>query len=158
VGDGSYSTSGFMAMGTGKLGLGMLAASAVGSSVGNARARRRAAEAATPMWRPVDQGGVHVSLHGFYLTDGHHGFRRFGWHHIVQASVVEPGCLHFHATTDEGPADFLLRSDWAELAFVLWALARNPHHPQLLARSWIDPAFPARCQQHGYAPPTLELG
>jgi hypothetical protein len=158
AGDGSYMTSSFIAGGTGVFGLGLLAATAIGSSARNARAKRNAAADAADRWRPVDAGTVHVSYFGFYLTDGQCGFRRFGWHDLVQASVTEVGGMHFHAATSGGgSSDFFLRSDWAELLFVMWAMYRNQHHPQLIGGSWLDAGFLARCRQNGYRPPPLQL-
>jgi hypothetical protein len=140
LGDGSWSTSSFIAGGTGAVGMGMLVGSAIGNYNSRNRARRQAAANAALAWRPVDTGQVHVSDYGIYLTRGHHGIRRYRWTSITEADLHQPGVVFYNANTTDGPVQYLLRSDWAELIFAFWCLARNPNHPRFIADTWIDRA------------------
>lgn len=135
-GDGTWSHAGGFAAGTGPIGIGLAVGSLIGNSVGRARARAEAADAAMIRWRPVDAGQVHITTHGLYLTGGRHGYRRFLWDHLQQADVVVPCVLQFSASTDHGNQTWRLYSDWAELLFAYWALARNRNHPQWITGTW----------------------
>ena len=46
----------------------------------------------------------------------------------------------------------MIRSDWAELLFVLWALVRHPRHPQLGNGGWQPPGWQDRCRANGLVP------
>jgi hypothetical protein len=53
-----------------------------------------------------------------------------------------------------GPISWILESHWAELAFVLWAIVRNPQHPQIIDGSWL-PQHWAQWAGPGYPPPQV---
>lgn len=66
---------------------------------------------------PIDTGMIYVSAYGFYLS-GEGGLYPWSW-----------------------GFSWILRSDWAELVFVTWALAVHPRHPQLLTGGWLPPGW-----------------
>lgn len=135
IGDGSYQRSSFIAFGSGRLGASVLAASVLGSAMSNRRAERNARAAAADAWRHVDDGHVHVSTHGFYL-DGAAGHRRFNWWAIHESDIA-PGAVAFGGVAGDGSTQrWLIRSEYAELLFALWCLARHPMHPAFQDGSW----------------------
>lgn len=82
------------------------------------------------------KGELAVSTHGVYLT-GPEGHRFNRWTAIDQADIVEPQCVQFSGTNSSGGSGhWRMHSDWAELAFAYWCLARNQNHPQWLNGSW----------------------
>jgi hypothetical protein len=87
-------------------------------------------------WRFVDAGDLHVSDYGFYLNGGEYGHRPYSWSAIYQADMVEFGCVEYSAETNSGSQTWRLSSEWAELVFAFWALARHQNHPQWIDRSW----------------------
>ena len=157
VGNGSYERHTFIAGGSGALGVGLLGATALGSAIGNASRRNQAALDSTGMWRLVERGIVNISDRGVYLQSPV-SFRPFAWSHIMQADLAAQTVLQFVVQTSSGVEHLALTSDWAELVFVLWALAVHRNHPRLVTTSWIDPEFFDKCRDHGYAPPRPALG
>lgn len=130
----------FLIGGTGGLGLALLAGTAIYS------ANRR-----TEKWRRVDQGQLSVSTHGFYLASAA-GLRPWSWDGIDAVTVAGPGAVYLQGRSDQGAAVcWGVGSDWSELLFVLWALARHRQHPQLLDGAWLPPGWTARAAHHGYA-------
>ncbi len=54
----------------------------------------------------------------------------------------------------------MLQSDWAELIFITWAIARHPRHPQLVSGGLFPPGWAghAAAHHHGVPPPAPGLG
>lgn len=151
LGDGSWSVSTPSVAGTGTLGLGLAAGSILGGAIARRRARREAAAAAQPRWVPISHGALYVSQHGFYL----HTPMLLTWHwdRITTADLLAPGAVHISGTSTDGPVTWLLHSNWAELVFVLWAMARHPRHPQLLT-GWLPDGWAERARaMHQPVPP-----
>lgn len=152
AGDGSYDSSMFIAGGTGVLGLGLLAGTALASAAGNASRRSRAQEAAQERWRPLDSGLLWISTHGFYLQNPH-GLLPWSWPAVTSAMVAGPAAVHLQGQTDGGVAvSWIVRSHFAELLFVLWALYRHPGHPQLVTGGWLPPGWAEHARAHGHLP------
>jgi hypothetical protein len=84
-----------------------------------------------------------VSTHGFYLRSAG-GLYPWSWGAVMAAELVAPATVQVHGEAQTGPVSWLLRSVWAELLFVLWALAVHPHHPQLASGAWMPPAWRGR--------------
>jgi hypothetical protein len=55
--------------------------------------------------------------------------------------MAAPAAVQISGEGANGPISWLLSSDWAELIFVSWALARHPRHPQLLSGGWLPPGW-----------------
>jgi hypothetical protein len=157
-GDGSYESRTTFIGGGGLLGVALGAATLTGSAVGNARRRRAAAEAAIPRWNVVDQGFLWVTERGVYLQSLRAGVTAWDWWSIHTAEMVAPATVQLQA---DGTDPFLIASDWAELVFVVWALARFPQHHQLVAGTWLPPGWLAHAAAHHptrLRSPQLSLG
>jgi hypothetical protein len=154
VGDGSYSTRSTFVAGTGLFGLALGAATLTGSAIGNASRRSRAAADATAAWRPIVQGSVVVSSEGFYLLDQTQKLD-WDWASIDMMQVAGFTSVVMQGSSTNGPVTWRIRSDWAELIFVLWAMSRHPQHPQLLDRSWIPEGWIEWATAQGYPPPVM---
>ncbi|WNB85526.1 hypothetical protein [Cellulomonas sp. ATA003] len=155
LGDGALQPgSGGFFFATGRGGLAATAAVAGVRALNDRSRRRAAAEAAVPRW-VVDAGGVvFVSTHGFYLDTGH-TLQPWAWPHVDSMELAGPGAVHVRGRTAQGPVSWTLRTDWAELVFVLWCLARHPGHPQLGSGAWI-PAGWAEREEHRLETQRLE--
>lgn len=155
AGDGSYSSSSTVVAGTGMFGLALGAATMAGSALGNASRRSRAAADAELMWRPLIQGTVVVSNEGFYLLDATQKLD-WDWASVDIMQVAGFTSLVIQGRSTTGPITWRLRSDWAELIFVLWAMNRHPQHPQFVDHSWIPQGWPEWAAAQGY-PPSMGL-
>jgi len=151
IGDGSYSTSSTILAASGRFGLALGVATMAGSAIANASRQAQAAADATPMWRPALHGSVVVTSQGFYLLD-HAGKLDWDWASIELMQVVGFSCLVMQGQSANGPVTWRITSDWAELIFVMWAMARHPQHPQLLDGSWIPAHWPEWAAHQGYRP------
>jgi hypothetical protein len=120
-------------------------------AIANANRQAQAAADATPMWRPAFGGSVVVTSQGFYLLDDA-GKLDWDWDSIDLMQVVGFSCVVMQGQSAAGPVTWRITSDWAELIFVMWAMARHPRHPQLLDRSWIPARWPEWAEQQGYRP------
>ena len=148
VGDGSYvHNSGFF-LGRGIVGLAGSVAFLAGQAAVNKSRRDAAAEAAAPRWVVVDQGLVYLTAYGCYLASG--GLGTWPYRAISGGEMVGPREFNFYGQTPQGPVNLILVSDWAELAFITWALAVHPRHPQLLGGGWLPPDWLAWCASQGY--------
>jgi len=131
-GDGTYVQKSTVVGGFGVLGIALGAATLGGSALANAARRQRAKRAMAPRWRPIDDGDLYVSSHGFYLSTRQGALLGFGWDCITQITREGSGALCFHAQLASGGSfDFQLCCDYSDLVFLLWAAARNPGHPQI---------------------------
>jgi hypothetical protein len=134
-GDGGY----FLAAGSGAAGLALLAGTALYSADRN-----------RTKWRRISQGRLTVSIHGFYIAD-QAGLHPWSWDSVDAISVSGPGGAFLQGQSRHGSVAWAVRSDWTELLFTLWALARHPRHPQLLTGAWLPPDWMNHAQHHGYA-------
>lgn len=154
VGDGSYlHTSGFF-FATGRGAMTATAAFAGFQAFGNASRRKRAAAQAQPRWTTILQGTVWVGTHGLYLQSAD-GLFPWDWASIGLSQVTAPGTVLIQGRSDHGHISWLLHSDWAELIFVLWALARNPQNPQLATGSWLPAHWLEWADTNGYPPTSI---
>lgn len=148
-GDGSYRHDSGFFFATGRGGLTATAAVAAFSARGNSRRRRQAELDAVPRWTSIDGGTLYLSRYGVHMhSDG--GVFPWDWQSITAAQMVGPAAVHISGSSTRGPVSWILRSDWAELLFVAWAVARHPRHPQLLTGAWLPPGWLARCAEHSY--------
>lgn len=139
-GDGSYTHHSGAFIGGGVLGLTLGAGMAAGRAIGNAGRRRAAEHAATPRWHTVDSGELYVTCAGMYLR-ADQGISSWSWFDVVMADMVGPRQMQFQP---HGSEQLILRSDWAEMAFMLWALRRFPTHHQLLTGGWLPEGWLSR--------------
>ena len=157
VGDGSYLHNGGFLLATGGPGVALSAAVLGARAIGNAKRKRQAIADSQPRWVWNTRGCIHVSTHGFYLQTPN-GLLPWSWPPIDMTQMVAPATVWIQGQSDRGRISWLIRSIWAELVFVLWALARNPHHPQLIDGSWLPPGWPAwaaeKAHSAGLMPPT----
>ncbi|RNE67273.1 hypothetical protein EEJ31_00360 [Cryobacterium tepidiphilum] len=148
IGDGSRPSSSTFLATSGRFGLALGVAT---YAIANANRQAQATADATPMWRPAFGGSIVVTSQGFYLLD-HAGKLDWDWDSIDLMQVVGFSCLVMQGQSATGPVTWRITSDWAELVFVMWAMARHPRHPQLLDRSWIPARWPEWAEQQGYRP------
>lgn len=151
AGDGTYLHNGGFFFATGPAGLTATAAAAAFRAAGNARRRRAAEQSVIPRWTQIEQGTLYVSPYGVHLQSPR-ALGAWGWSSITAASMVGPAAMHMFADSAQGQVSWILQSDWAELAFVTWALARHRRHPQLLTGAWLPPGWLQWCA--GQAHPT----
>lgn len=151
IGDGSYTTSTTFAMGTGLFGLALAAGTLAASAAGNAASRNRAAADAQVTWRPLFNGVVYVTLSGFFIQTME-GLFPWTWESIDLMQVIGYNCVILQGRSSSGVVTWRLTSEWAELVFVLWALARHPQHPQLRDGSWLPPNWLQWAATQGYRP------
>ncbi|WP_298458746.1 hypothetical protein [uncultured Cellulomonas sp.] len=158
IGDGTVQSGGrgfFFAAGRG--GLAATAAVAGYRALADRNRRQAAAEDAVPRWVVDAAGTAFVSTHGVYLDTGH-ALLPWAWPHVDSMELAAPGAVHLRGRSEQGPVSWIIRSDWAELAFVLWCLARHPAHPQLASGGWIPAGWPEREARRLGAPPRPRLG
>ncbi|PFG34061.1 hypothetical protein [Sanguibacter antarcticus] len=153
VGDGSYSQSSGMFLATGRGALAATALFAGAQAIGNSSRRAAARADATARWAVDDAGSLFVSTHGFYMQS-RTGFFPWPWEPVSSMELVGPRTVHLQGQGIDGTVSWLLRSDWAELLLVQWALHEHPSHPQL--GRWIPPGWEERYAEQvltGSAPP-----
>lgn len=135
-------------------GAGLTLAGAAWRGWGNARRRKEAEQLAQEQWRQVGSGSLYVSQHGFYLHT-QRGLLPWWWSSISAAQLVGPGQFLMSGDSQHGPVQWILQSDWGELAFTLWARARHPDHPQFQNGAWIPPGWVERARASAYGLPRL---
>lgn len=151
AGDGSYLHSSGFVVGTGPMGLALLAGSLIGNATGNALRRQRAHHDAQLAFRHQLDAIVYVTDVGFVL---HNYEGVFSWHHdaIDAMQVVGPGVALMQGQAIDRRVTWQLLSPWAELMFVTWALERHPDHAQLLDGSWFREGWLAYARSRGRDP------
>lgn len=149
AGDGTYQRSTFIAGGTGAFGIALLAATAGGSAVANAKKKAKAARDAAQAWRHHTSGQITVTDQGFYIHDPQ-GLWRWDWGSIDLLQVAEKRTVVMQGRSTRGPLTWRLSSDWAELVFVLWAHARHRQHPQYLTGEWVPAGWAQWAAELGY--------
>lgn len=148
TGDGTYTHNSGFFFATGAIGLALTAGAAAGRAARNSARKRQAAAGLEPRWLETDAGALYVTTHGFYMQD-QEGLFAWGWDSITSAQVAN-GLVELSGESTSGPTTFALAADYAELVFVLWALARHPSHPQLLEGSWLPYNWLRRADDAGY--------
>jgi hypothetical protein len=99
----------------------------------NSASRYSAKQAATPKWRLLDNGTLHLSMEAFYFQS-EHGLSPWSFQGVDYAHMVGRSALEFGGTADSGTSvQYRVYSRWSELGLILWSLARNIPHPQLLS-------------------------
>ncbi|MCF8569225.1 hypothetical protein L5G32_02950 [Gordonia sp. HY002] len=108
--------------------------------------------------------GSYVHQNGFVFGTGavgwvstHHlhfatPYKYFQWDFgsIHSMTLVGPGQVQFAGQSVDGPIAWILESDWAELAFTIWARARHAQHPQFITAGWIPPGWHERAAHAGW--------
>jgi len=151
VGDGSYMHKSGFFLGAGGPALALGAAFLGANAIGNAARKNKARRDQEPRWVWGTKGDLHVGTHGFYLLTPA-ALLTWGWHAIDSAQIAAPATLWIQGRSTTGPTSLMIRSIWAELAFLLWSRARNPRHPQLIDRSWLPAGWAAWARTHGEIP------
>ncbi len=150
TGDGSYNTSTFFMGGFGVAGLALGAATLGASAIGNSARKSRARQDATQMWRPIDQGHLYISSHGYYLMPSTGGILGFPMESVMQADLGGPGVpLATNSMASGSQEQFSITSVWAELLFVMWAHEYCPGHPRLTNLGFLPPEFIQRVEYSG---------
>ncbi len=160
LGDGTYQHNGSFFFATGGLGLAATAAFMGARAAGNNRRRKQAKADAQSRWIVDGAGTAWVSQHGLYLLSTT-GLWSCAWSSLTMADLGAPALLLASMATPQGPHTFGFHSDWAELAFVLWASMVHPNHPRMTPDGWIPPGWHEReaaRQQVLQAPRQLEGG
>lgn len=152
VGDGSYHHAAGIFYATGRAGLATTIAVATLHAAANRRRRDAARAASAPRWVLDDAGTVWVSTAGFYLHTIR-GLFPWGWDSLQSAQPLSPGAVLLHGNSTAGPVAWIIRCDWAELIFVLWALRMHPSHPALHQGAWLPHGWFDRCATAGFAFP-----
>jgi hypothetical protein len=134
-GDGSYVEDGSLFFATGGLGLALTAAFYGVRKAGNNRRRREAEEALVPRWMEVAAGTLYLGTHGLYMHSPH-GLWPWSWADIEATDMIGPAWMRFTGQGQNGQVTRSIVSEWAELLFVSWVMARRVRHPQLLDGSW----------------------
>lgn len=143
----------FVDMGDGRA-LRNAAAYSLGAAVGGHLVRRhrekKAEKMSGPKWVDAARGQL-------WLAPSSFTFRcptgNFCWYlnGIENAQIMSPGRVVFEVSYDDGSREtFQLISDWALLAFVLWAHSQFPNHAQFAERRWVPSIWYQRMQQAGY--------
>lgn len=144
VGDGSYSVPGSFVVGSGALGVGPVVGSLANRAVARSRARSQAAADLEPRWVPAHKGDIYVGDAGCCFQAPE--ILPWSWDAISEAVVVEPGLMRWSGNGAKGPVVWMVRTGWAELVFLLWALKRHPSHPQLADGSWLPEGWVQRAR------------
>lgn len=149
AGDGSYQHDNGFFFATGRGGLTATAAFVGVQAMGNSRRRRMAEQAAVPRWTPIDAGHLYVSALGLHLHTTHH-VRPWAWPSFTSMEMVGPGAVHVLGNSTVGPVSWIIRSDWAELLFVTWAMNHHRRHPQFLNGGWLPPGWLRWASEQNY--------
>lgn len=130
----------------------MAVGSMIGTLWGSAIARSRAEAAAQVIWRENLGGEVIVTNQGFYLNE-HGRLYTWTWESIDALFVLGFNVIEMSGKAERGHVVWRITSHWAELIFVLWAMARHPQHPQIHDRLWIPPGWADWAAWVGYPCP-----
>lgn len=152
MGDGSYVHSSGAVFATGGAAAAFAGAFTIAQALGNRQRKRVARAAAQPRWRQIDAGSLWVSSHGVHFATA---MKYYSWAYsaIDALELISPGTIRFEGRSLNGPISWVLESDWAELAFTLWARSRHPNHPQFVSRAWVPAGWRERVIAGGYALP-----
>ena len=126
----------------------------MGNALVNNSRKNRAMADAQPRWMQVGQGQMIVSTHGFYWETPQ-GLLTWDWDSIIQGEMCGPGEFMMAGQSQHGQVRYIIRSDWSELVFLLWATVRHPQQPQLSNGNWLPPGWPQYAQEMGHQLPPL---
>ncbi|MER6916522.1 hypothetical protein ABT354_33125 [Streptomyces sp. NPDC000594] len=146
IGDGSYTQSGVLAVGS----TGFVIGSLVGSAIGNSARRRQAERDAQPRWIVDGTGEVTITsrrLHFAHAADLDLPWNSLNSIELVAADVFQTSFINIRGSHSQ--MTVRVRTPWASLAFALAAITAFPAHPRLLARGWLPADFEQRCIQAG---------
>lgn len=154
IGDGSYVQSNGMFFAYGRHAAAFTIGAVAGHAIGNSRRRRQAERDAIPRWVQIGQGQIWATQFGFYCQEA---ASFYSWNHwaVNSMHLVGPGHLNLQGDSSDGPINWILSSDWAELIFTMWARHRHPQHPQFTTPGWIPPGWLDNLQRAGQGPPPL---
>ncbi|WP_189826258.1 hypothetical protein [Streptomyces finlayi] len=147
LGDGSYTQTSTMAMGSTGFVVGALAVNAMS----NANRRNQAMAAAQPRW-VMENGHGELTVTDKRAIYSHpETWLDLGWTGLATMDLAAPDTFEcaFHDINGRGYTTIRLHSLWASLIFVLAAHAAFPAHPRLLSHGWLPPGFEARAAAHG---------
>jgi hypothetical protein len=152
LGDGSYTQSSTMAMGSTGFVVGALAVNAMS----NASRRNQAQAAAQPRWVLEGHGEVTVTDRRAIFSHPQ-SWLDLGWVGLATMDLAAPDIFEcaFHDINGRGYTTVRLHSPWASLIFVLAAHAAFPAHPRLLTHGWLPPGFEARAAAYGRMCPSV---
>lgn len=156
-GDGRYVRNDGFFFATGAGGLAATVVGMAARSAGN-RSRRRAAEAAAqPRWITIGTGDLYLAPSSFTMAPGNDVWT-WPYGSVKSAEMVSPGQMRFTGLAGgDRPINWILKSDWAELAFVSWAVRHHPQHPQMQNSRWLDdPATAGPAGSATWASPPAE--
>lgn len=151
LGDGTYTHGSMLAFG----GPAFVVGSLVGSALGNAARRRRAAADAQPRWVTEGPGELTVTDRRACFGGGGGTFELW-WSGLDAVDLVAPDIFQCSYQDRDGGGHRIARLQtlWASLMFALAAHAAFPVHPLLLSGGWLPPDFEARCAAAGrWCPP-----
>ncbi|QRY62584.1 hypothetical protein JVX90_19855 [Gordonia sp. PDNC005] len=151
AGNGTYVHQSGFVFGTGGVGLAIAGGFALAQAAGNSRRRREAAALAQPQWRQIDAGQLWISTSTLHFSVPSQ-YYTWTYDSIDSMTLVAPRQAQFSGRSAHGPITWILESDWAELAFTVWARARHPRHPQFMTRGWIPPGWHDRAHLAGLPP------
>ena len=114
--------------------------------------QKEAWQAAQPHWHLVETGQVTVSTHGLYLETST-GVSPWDWEAFDSVTMQGESAVLLRGQSTTGSVSWILRSDWAELVFVLWAAAVHPTHPQYQANSFVTTEWVNKIHALGYTLP-----
>lgn len=115
--------------------------------------RRAGGQAAVPRWVPIAGGIMCLTTMRMCFTEPTKHYQ-WGWQHISSGQLVGPRQFNFTGHTEDGrDVSWILESDWAELALILWARVQHPQHWQFAGRTWIPQGWTERALAAGYAIP-----
>jgi len=115
--------------------------------------RQGSKRASTPMWRPLDNGVINLSMEALYLQSDQ-GVLPWAYDGTDYAHMISRSVLEFGGTADSrNRVQYRITSAWSELALVLWSLARKIPHPQLLIL--FPEQWQARVQARGLKMPHI---
>lgn len=146
IGDGSYMHRNVMAFGRS----GFVVGSLIGSAVGNAARRRRAAADARQRW--VTEGSGELTVTPWRVLFGGLGGRlRLWWTGLDTIDLIAPQIFECSFNNIDNGRHHVsrLQTPWASLIFALAAHAAFPAHPRWLSGSWLPPDFENRCAAIG---------
>ncbi|MEV7523751.1 hypothetical protein [Streptomyces sp. NPDC091371] len=146
LGNGTYQHNSVVAFG----GPAFVIGSMVGSALGNAARRNRAAADAQPRWVADGSGELTVTNRRAYFGQTQR-FLDLNWSGLHAVDLVGPEVFQcsFQDVYGGGHCTVQLHSMWASLMFALAAHVAFPAHPRLLSGGWLPPDFEARCAAIG---------
>ena len=150
-GGGSRPRSVPIVLGAGPVGLALAVGSLAARAASNSTRLSQAAADAHPAWRPDFAGTIFVTTHGFVIQTAA-GLQHWVWDSVDLMQVAGFNTAILQGRSDAGPVTWRLTSEWTELVFALWALARHPSHPQLLDGSWLPANWLPWATAQGYRP------